>query len=484
MQNDSLKPHHVEWLTVDWVGDLNAELLSRAEFNKLFQIRQALNERKFYTYILWRVDLGKPVPFYVGKGVNRRAAQHTAPSENQNLRKSNILNIHQELGLEILTSVPETFDDEEDAYEAEIELISFIGRRELNAGPLANRTDGGDGTRGHVAKRGGDSAAARAVVVDGVAYSSLTEAADTTGVTGGAIAQRINNGWPKHYYVDEGQRPEKEGLLFRYKKPVTVPSGQFMSLSEAAKATGEPFGRIFKRIGYGWEGYYYTEEGQRPRVSRFKPCRIDGVDYPSHLAAAEELGISLGAFNKRLRSSNYPSYEDLTGTIEAVEKNPLNYVRTWVDGVEFTTASDAARFLGIEPGTLIHQLKSSNFPDRIGEGVGKEDRSAKLAKPSVPVKIRGVMYCSLSEASRADGIDINTLKKRCKSPSEPDYVSADPDLAVVLPKDGRPAKIQVVIDDVTYRSVNMAQKGTGVARQTIKRRLDDPAWPNYQLLYG
>lgn len=478
-----LKPHHQEWLKIDWVTVLEAKLLTRLEFNQLFQIRGALNERKYYTYILWRTDLRIPIPFYVGKGVNRRSAQHTAPSENHNSRKWNILKRHKAQGLEVLTSIADTFDVEEDAFDAEAELIDLIGRKDLDAGPLANRTDGGDGTRGHLAKRGGESASARPVVIEGIPYGSLTEAEDATGLTGGALTQRIRFGWPGHFFQDEGQQPTKEGLLFRYKKRVRVPEGEYESLSAAAKATGEPFKKIYKRINYGWPGYYYTEEGQRPRVSRFKPCRVDGKDFHSHQAAAKFLNISTAAFGVRIRSTNYPDYFDTTGTIPKTARNPLNHVRTSIAGEEFDTASEAARHLGIEPGTLVAQLKSSNFPDRIGEGVTKHNRNAALAKLAVPVTIRGVSYDTLSEASQAYGIDINTLKKRCRSPSEPEYSSPDPDLAVVQPKDGRPAKIQVIVDGVVYKSVNAAFQATGIARAEIKKRIDDEAWPSFKRLY-
>ena len=106
-----------------------------------------------------------------------------------------------------------------------------------------------------------------------------------------------------------------------------------------------------------------------------------------------------------------------------------------------------------------------------------------MAKLAVPVTIRGVLYNTLSEASRADRIDISTLKKRCRSPSEPEYSSPDPDLAVVQPKDGRPAKIQVVIYGITYKSVNAAYQATGIARAEIKKRIDDDAWPNFGRLH-
>ncbi|WP_299596613.1 hypothetical protein [uncultured Tateyamaria sp.] len=466
---------HEQWTTVDWPDLLGIQPQDRTD------ILAALPSlARWYAYIIWRNDLGAPVPFYVGKGTGARVLQHSAPSEKINERKAHIFRIHQERGFDVQFSIVDSFEDEQAALDLEIDLIAMIGRKELDAGPLANRTDGGDGTRGHFALRGADNPIARAVVSDGVTYGSMAEAADAIGVSGGAIAQRIGKGWPGFYYVDEGQQETQEGILGRYMKEVHVPAGVFPSLSEAARQTGEDARLIHKHVVFGWEGYYYTDEGQRPRKSRFKACMVDGVEFESHLGAVAALDLTPGQFQKRLRSSNFPDYIDLTGTIEKQEKQSVKRTRVWAHGVEYETMSDAANAERITVGGMISRAKSSNFPDVIGEGIAKEERCGALAKNAVEVRIDGATYTTLSAASRATGWDITTIKTRCKSPSFPSYSSPDASLAKRASKCGKPSLIGVCIDGVTYRSVNAAHMETGVARAIIKRRLDSADWPNYQ----
>lgn len=472
-----MKPHHIEWLKTDWVEALGVQPQTRQQINK-----QRLSVRKWYTYVLWRVDLGEPVPFYIGKGTASRILQHSAPSDNINQRKHNIFQIHADMGLDVLYSYVDSFDDEQDALDDEITLVTLLGRTELEAGPLSNRTSGGDGTTGHIAKRGEDNATSRAVMAEGVRYGTLTEAAEFYSVSGGAIAQRIMKGWRSFFYEDEGQRPEKEGLLGRYKREVTTPEGMFPSLSDAGRATGINFKTIHKHIVFGWDGYFYTDEGQRPRITNLKRVMVDGVKFESQKEAAEAYGVNTGSFNKRLRSSNFPNYVDLSGTIPKIQKNKPFGQRLWIDDVEYRNCGVASRALDIKSETVFFRLKSSNFPNYVGEGVKKVQRDPSLAKAAVSVTIDGVSYPTLSSAAKALGTDINTIKTRCKSMSFSGYLSDDPTLTKRPAKDGKASLLRVSIDDVVYRSVNAAHVATGVGRAVIRKRLDDIDWPSYKVV--
>jgi len=100
---------------------------------------------QFYVYHLLRPN---GTPFYVGKGQNRRIFFHE--SEAQGTGRSYKLNIirkiistGQELGYCIAF-----YKSEEEALRREVEEIRSIGRHDLNKGPLANLTDGGEGTSG------------------------------------------------------------------------------------------------------------------------------------------------------------------------------------------------------------------------------------------------------------------------------------------------------------------------------------------------
>lgn len=480
-----LKPHHLEWLKIDWCDFLDITPLVRTDMRRSLKKRDPRGERS-YVYVLWRDDLGEPVPFYVGKGIGNRLFQHTAPSEKQNKYKKALLAKLIRDGAPERYSIVEFFTKETKALELEIELIRRVGRADINDGPLTNRTDGGDGSKGHLAKSGDQSPSARRVVVDGVAYGSLTTATKglnkaTPGheVTNEAVAARIRNGWPGYFYEDEGQQPLRSGVVGRYRRPVHVPKGDFGSMSKAATRTGESVKSIYKHIDLGWEGYYYLDEGQRPRRSNDKPCEIDGEFYSSQTEAARAESrrtneiVTKAMVAKRLRSSNRPGWRDLSGTIETEQKLPQKKRRVWVDGVEYESAAAAERAGHGGHATILARCSSSNEPGFVGEGIEKEERSPELAKMAVAVTVEGATYATLTEAARAFSVSISAVKSRCRSPERPEWTSEDPALATRKPKDGKRSLIGIMIHKMNYRSINAASKKLGERRDSIKRKLDD-----------
>lgn len=89
----------------------------------------------YYTYLYLRED---GTPYYVGKGKNKRAyIKSNRDVIHPPTDKSRIVILHSNL-------------TEEQAYAIECELISLYGRKDLGTGILHNRTDGGEGTSGHV----------------------------------------------------------------------------------------------------------------------------------------------------------------------------------------------------------------------------------------------------------------------------------------------------------------------------------------------
>lgn len=94
---------------------------------------------KYYIYAHYRNDSGEV--FYVGKGEGNR--HNSKQGRNQYWR--NIVEKHG-YSIEILGY----FETEEAAFLAERELIAKIGRKDLDKGPLANMSDGGEGASGAV----------------------------------------------------------------------------------------------------------------------------------------------------------------------------------------------------------------------------------------------------------------------------------------------------------------------------------------------
>jgi hypothetical protein len=88
----------------------------------------------FYTYLWLRYD---GTPYYVGKGTRDRAFTNCGRKVTRRPEDKTRIIIQE-------------FESEEDSFEAEKFLIAYYGRKDLGAGCLQNRTDGGEGAAGHV----------------------------------------------------------------------------------------------------------------------------------------------------------------------------------------------------------------------------------------------------------------------------------------------------------------------------------------------
>lgn len=91
----------------------------------------------FYIYLHSTSDTG--IPFYIGKGKNRRAYTRHGRSSHWN----NIVNKHG-----FIVDIISTGLSEDEAFNHEKRFISFYGKIKNNSGPLINITDGGDGVSG------------------------------------------------------------------------------------------------------------------------------------------------------------------------------------------------------------------------------------------------------------------------------------------------------------------------------------------------
>lgn len=114
-------------------------------------------------YIYAYLDPRKPAshgfdyePFYIGKGKNksRRDVKHLWEARKTEGRSTNhrINRIRGILKDDMEPIILRLFENlsHEDACNKEIELITTIGRKDLDNGPLLNLTDGGEGSIGRV----------------------------------------------------------------------------------------------------------------------------------------------------------------------------------------------------------------------------------------------------------------------------------------------------------------------------------------------
>lgn len=101
-------------------------------------------EKQYITYELWNPITNEP--FYVGAGTEDRPIAHLYEASNQNIHsyKVHIIRNLQKHNLKPIIKIV-FIGSREEAFNREVELIKKYGRADLNLGPLANLTNGGDG---------------------------------------------------------------------------------------------------------------------------------------------------------------------------------------------------------------------------------------------------------------------------------------------------------------------------------------------------
>ncbi len=470
---------------IDWQTQLGVEIITLPDATKIIG-----DSDDYYVYIIWKMYEDPPIPFYVGKGHWQRLGKHEMKSEeNNNIYKTNIIKKHSNLGIKCGYSIFDFFENEQDALEQEVELISLIGRADLKVGTLANKTDGGDGTLGHLALKGGDSHSAKPVIADNKYYPCLTDASIALNVTLGAIAVRIKHGWEGYYYEDIGQQSQTKSILGRYRKPAIVEGRQFISVSDAARELGLNVGMICKRIKYGWDGYYYLDQGQLPRRAKWDDrkdkvaVRIKGTTYDTVSEASKITGETVAKISKRSLSSNYPDYQRLDRKIVEKQAPPRKPLEVVIHNHIFESVGEAAKFHGMTRGGIQARCSSSNFPEyKFCDAKVQKHREVKSEFSSNPinVEIDGIKFESQSAAARAHKIDTNTAKKRFRSYSFPNWICHT--IAKQKPRDGRLGMIGVEINGIIYRSVSAASANTGEPRNTIKKKAISEKYQHYRLL--
>ncbi len=240
---------------------------------------------------------------------------------------------------------------------------------------------------------------------------------------------------------------------------------------------------------YGWDGYYYIEQGQLPRKTIWSDrtdkvaVKIRGTVYDTVSEASKITGETVAKISKRSLSSNYPDYQRLDGKVEEKQSPPKTPLKVVINHQHFESVGVAAKFHGLTSGGVQARCASSNFPEWkfCDENIRKQKEvKSEFSSNPIDVQVNGVNFESQSAAARKHKIDINTAKRRFRSYSFPDWIChAAPKQK---PKDGRLGMIGVEINGTVYRSISTASTNTGESRSVIKRKATSEKHQNYKLL--
>lgn len=197
--------------------------------------------KQFYTYMWLRED---GTPYYVGKGQGKRAFRNGCPTR---------------------AVIPEWIDEpdtahivvypmgsEAEAFEAEIALIWYYGRKDLGTGCLRNLTSGGEGTSGK-------SEDARKRISKAMSSRIVSESTREKG------RQRLKNKPPMHLgfkHSEEARRKMSERGKGRtaWNKGVKATPEQIEANRKGHLGITWPIGR---NPNNGWLGRKLTEEHKK-----------------------------------------------------------------------------------------------------------------------------------------------------------------------------------------------------------------------------
>lgn len=130
------------------------------------------------------------------------------------------------------------------------------------------------------------------VVVAGVEYPSLSEAARRNGVTWNALKARLNRyGWTLEQAL--GLEPPPSNKCH----PLEIGHQHFGSIREACDAYGVTRGQISARLAAGET----PERAVQPGDRRHRSITVKGVEYPSLTAACRDHGLNVPMVWDRLK---------------------------------------------------------------------------------------------------------------------------------------------------------------------------------------
>lgn len=231
----------------------------------------------FYVYTYEDPKSGNTV--YVGKGFGFRAWTHLNLSSSRRL--NNLIQARLSDGYNILPTIVEFFETSEEAIELERELITSIGRSDLNLGTLFNVTDGGEGAESVFRGEG--------IEFRGELYPNVTTLNRKYGVDNSVYRRRIGLNWTMEEALGLVPKEDKAGPT-----SITVGNTTWPSISKFAEDTIFEYDNVRALINYGmsYEEILNRDRGV-DRIGREVWCH--GKYYPNIAFFARKIGKSIKA---------------------------------------------------------------------------------------------------------------------------------------------------------------------------------------------
>jgi hypothetical protein len=141
---------------------------------------------------------------------------------------------------------------------------------------------------------------AKQVSIDRITYPSIKAAGEILGISPSVLASRLRHGWS----------PEEAAGIRKHRKrtgnatSLSIAGRQFQSIREACEELGHEYGKIVSRMQLGWTLEQTFDLAPPPPPSGMKngePVKVNGVTYTSRSQAAKAFGIDPRQVHKRLK---------------------------------------------------------------------------------------------------------------------------------------------------------------------------------------
>jgi DNA-directed RNA polymerase specialized sigma24 family protein len=191
-----------------------------------------------------------------------------------------------------------------------------------------------------------------AVVINGVSYPSYTAAAKELGIPASRLEERVRAGWEGEDLVN----PKR----FCNGTRIIVNGVPYSSISEAASTYD-----IKRRTLLSWikKGKINAVIVKKAAVSQNIPntgvcIRIDGVDYPSYTSASQALNIRCATLIRRAEALREKGYTEFASSDLLSDQREKPVV---VNGVSYATVKEAAEALDVNYQTMASRIKSGYY---------------------------------------------------------------------------------------------------------------------------
>ncbi|MFP3728604.1 NUMOD1 domain-containing DNA-binding protein [Priestia filamentosa] len=154
--------------------------------------------------------------------------------------------------------------------------------------------------------------------------------------------------------------------------------------------------------------------------------RINDKEYSSFTEAEKLTGINRKVISSRAKSNMFPTYElveiveSVRPKINKIKKEVANIRKSKkvkINGIVYSSMSEAERQLGINRKTIASRLESTTFPEY--EFIGFSDNPQH--KKSRAVSIEGVEYKSINQAALQLGVSQSVIRRKLEEDKYPNF---------------------------------------------------------------